>query len=238
MSQGPVPLRRRIVPATAAALAVAALAGGAWYGFDAISTQTIRHVTFAGSTDRIPRAELEAFARSVEGTASSGASLVAVRDAARKIPWVREATVRRQFPDAVEITFEIHEPLARWGERRLVSARGELFSAEHDGFLPKFSGPDNAAAQMAAEYASLREALSPLASALTEVRLSPRGAWQLVLESGLAIDLGRSDIHSRLERFVAAWPQLAAQGVATRHADLRYANGFALTLSQGRGRTP
>jgi len=69
---------------------------------------------------------------------------------------------------------------------------------------------------------------APLAAPVAELRLSARGAWQLALDSGLTIELGRGDIHPRLERFVAAWPGLVARGVRTTHADLRYANGFAL----------
>lgn len=221
-------LRKRVVPAAAAAIAIAALAAGAWYGFDAISSQPIRRVDFAGDLQRISRADLEAFARGVEGASPSGASLAAVREAARRIAWVRDATVRRRFPDAVEVTFETHEPLARWGEGGLVSARGELFAAEYEGFLPKFAGPQAGAAQMAREYAAIRDALAPLSSAVTELRLSPRGAWHVGLESGLQIELGRGDIAARLARFVAVWPQLASRGVESRHADLRYANGFAL----------
>ncbi|HEX7557656.1 MAG TPA: cell division protein FtsQ/DivIB [Usitatibacter sp.] len=234
MSAVPVPLRKRIVPATAAAVAFAALAAGAWYGFDAISSQPIRRVAFAGDMQRIARADLDAFARSVEGAAPSGASLGAVREAARRIAWVREATVRRRFPDTVEVTFETHQPLARWSDSALVSTAGEVFAADYDGFLPQFTGPDAGSAQMAGEYPALRDALAPLASAITELRLSPRGAWQVTLESGLALDLGRGDIHSRLARFVSAWPQLASRGVETRHADLRYANGFAVRTAEVR----
>ena len=233
MSAAPVPLRKRMVPATAAAVAVAALAASAWYGFDAISSQPIRRVAFAGDMQRIARADLDAFARSVEG-APSGASLAAVREAARRIAWVREATVRRRFPDAVEVTFETHQPLARWSDSALVSTAGEVFAADYDGFLPQFTGPDGGSAQMAGEYPALREAIAPLASAITELRLSPRGAWQVTLESGLSLDLGRGDVHSRLARFVSAWPQLASQGVETRHADLRYANGFAVRTAEVR----
>jgi cell division septal protein FtsQ len=50
----------------------------------------------------------------------------------------------------------------------------------------------------------------------------------VTLESGLVLEVGRAEIAQRLERFAAAWPQLAAQGVQTAHADLRHANGFAL----------
>jgi cell division protein FtsQ len=232
MSPVPAPLRRRILPAAAAVVALAALAALAWYGFDAISSQPIRRVAFAGDLQRIARADLDALAQSVQGAASSGASLSAVREAARRIAWVREASVRRRFPDAVEITFETHEPLARWSESALVSTRGEVFAADYDGFLPQFTGPEDASAQMAREYPAIRDALAPLASAITELRLSPRGAWQVVLESGLSLDLGRGEIRERLARFVSAWPQLASKGVETRHADLRYANGFAVRTAE------
>jgi cell division protein FtsQ len=232
MSPVPAPLRRRIVPAGAAVVTLAALAAGAWYGFDAISSQPIRRVAFAGDLQRIARADLDALAQSMQGAASSGASLPAMREAARRIAWVREASVRRRFPDAVEITFETHEPLARWSESDVVSTRGEVFAADYDGFLPRFTGPDGAAAQMVREYPALRDALAPLASAITELKLSPRGAWQVVLESGLSLDLGRGDILARLARFVSVWPQLASKGVETRHADLRYANGFAVRTAE------
>ena len=230
MNGAPVSLRRRIAAATGATVAVAALAGGAWYAFDAISSQPVERVQFAGDLDRIAPADLEAFARATRGVNATGASLEAVRDAARKIPWVREATVRRRFPDAIEVTLEAHEPLARWNDAELVSVRGDVFSAEYQGSLPHFRGHDaSAAAQMAAEYPAIVKALAPLSVAVTGVTLSPRGAWQVVLDSGLVLELGRDDIDERLARFARAWPAVAARGVETKHADLRYANGFALT---------
>ncbi len=228
MKAAPSSVASRMLPATAALVVLAALAGGAWYGFEAISAQPVRTVLFAGDLKRIARADLDAFALGVQGVAPSRATLGAVREAARRIPWVRDASVRRRFPDAIEVTFETHEPLARWGEGALVSTRGEVFSARYEGFLPRFKGPEGSAAQMVREFPAIRGAVEPLSSAVTEIRLSPRGAWQVVLESGLTLDLGRGDIHPRLVRFIAAWPQLAAQGVETRHADLRYANGFAM----------
>jgi len=231
-------LRARILPAAAAVAVVAALAGGGWYGWRELSSRPIAHVGFGGDLARIAPADLEAFAKSLRGQPAGSLSLASVREAARTIPWVRDAAVRRRFPDGIEVRFEAHEPLARWGRSGLVSVRGEVFSAPFDGKLPRFTGPDGSAPQMAEEYASLARIAAPLASPVAEVRLSARGAWQLLLDSGLTLELGRGDIHPRLERFVAAWPGLLARGVRTTHADLRYANGFALRRAADPSPTP
>jgi cell division protein FtsQ len=222
-------LRTRIVPAAAATVVLAAIAAGAWYGYGYVAAQPIQRVLLAGDVKRLAPKDLEAFVLAVQGVASSSASLAAVRDAARRIPWVREATVRRQFPDAIEVTFETHQALARWNDAMLVSVHGDVFSGEYAGFLPSFKGADSAAASMAAEYPAIARALTPLAAAITEVKLSARGAWQVTLDSGQTLDLGRGDIHPRLARFALAWPQLAARGVTAKHADLRYPNGFTVS---------
>jgi cell division protein FtsQ len=221
-------IQSRLSRALAALVAVAAIAFGAWYGYDSISSQAIHRVVLAGDTGRIARADLEAFVNAVSNAPAGAGSLAAVHEAAKRIPWVREAAVRRLFPDAVEVSFETHVALARRDDGTLVSTRGEVFSAEDDEALPLFSGPAGSSAAMARAYPAIVSALVPLAAGVKELRLTPRGAWQAVLDTGLVLELGRADFASRLVRFVAAWPQLAPEARASRHADLRYANGFAL----------
>jgi cell division protein FtsQ len=226
---------RRIVPAVAAVAVTAGLGMGALQGYQYVASQPLKRVVFAGDVDRLPHAELDALALAVQSSGPESATLASVRAAARRVTWVRDAAVRRRFPDTVEITFEAHEALARWSETQLVSTRGEVFAAESPATLPRFRGPEGAAAAMAREYPSLMALLAPLASPIAELRLSARGAWEVALASGLTLELGRGELAARLERFVAAWPRLA---VDTKYADLRYPNGFALraTLSQDRGR--
>ena len=223
-----VPMGWRIVRGTAATLLVAAFGIGAWQAFQAIGAQPIGHVSFTGPAGRVSPADLEAFAHSIEGASADRATLQAVREAAHRIAWVRDAVVRRRFPDAVEITLETYEPLARWGERELVSPRGEIFTADYGAPLPRFVGTPAAAPRMAAEYPGIVAALTPVGAAVSELRLSPRGAWQVVLDNGMLLELGRGDIAPRLEQFATAWPRLAAQGVEARHVDLRYGNGLAV----------
>jgi cell division protein FtsQ len=226
----PVPIGRRIVSALAGVVALVLLGVGAWQGYRAVLAQPFAHVVFGGDLDRLPHRELDALSRSIQA-APGGASLDEVRAAARRVPWVRDATVRRSFPDTVEIRFIAHQALARWNEAQLVSPQGELFTAEEPTALPRFRGPDGAAAEMAREYPRLAATLAPVGSAIAELRLTARGAWQVALESGLVLELGRGEVVERAERFATAWPQLVAQGTQSRHADLRYPNGFALRMT-------
>jgi len=220
-------VRTRVLGALVGAAVAALLAATAIYGYDALVSAPVQRVEFSGDTARIPPEALEAFAASIRGS-TARASLGAVREAARHVPWVRDASVRRRFPGTVEVRLDTYEPLARWNDAALVSTRGEIFTAAFDAPLPRFRGPDPAAPLMARQYPALAAAVAPLASPIAELRLSPRGAWQLTLASGLDLYLGRADLEERVARFASAWPELAARGIVPAHADLRYANGFAL----------
>ncbi len=219
------PRNARILQATAAFAVAAAIASAAWYAYRTLASHPMKFVRYEGDLARVPREELEALSQTIRSYDSL--ALARVREAALRLSGVREASVRRRFPDTVEIRLEAHEPLARWDERRLVSRRGELFVAQPQEALPLFGGPDAMAATMAREYPAIAAGLAPLGD-LSELRLSARGAWHAVLDSGLSLELGRGDVQPRIARFAAAAPRLAAAGVTPRHADLRYANGFAL----------
>lgn len=217
--------------AAAGVLAVSVLAGGSWAAWDALGRQRIAHVRYTGDTARIAPADLERLAASLKGREAREVPLEAVREAVRHLPWVRDCSVRRRFPGTLEVSLEAHRPFARWDEGRLVSDRGEIFAAAFEGELPRFEGPEGAAAEMARAYRAIAAAAAPLGSPVAVLRLSPRRAWQAALASGLTLELGRGDVEPRLARFVAAWPALVASAPAAAHADLRYANGFAIRES-------
>ena len=63
-----------------------------------------------------------------------------LRGALERLPWVRTASVRRVWPDRLEIAIEEHVAFARWGAGpdMLVNTYGERFAGSSDASLPLF----------------------------------------------------------------------------------------------------
>ena len=144
-------LRVHLARGVAAVAVIAALVTVGWQGYRAVLAQPIARVVYAGDVDRLPKADLDALTQAVLG--ADHPNLEGVRNAARLVPWVRDASVRRVYPDVVEITFTTHEAVARWDERHLVSREGVVFEAQDAGALPRL--PEEA---RATRYADLRYA--------------------------------------------------------------------------------
>jgi len=154
-----------------------------------------------------------------------------LRAAIERLPWVRSATVRRVWPDRLEIGIEEHVAFARWGADALVNTYGERFAGSVDEALPLFSAPAGTEAEVTRRYERFSALVAPLQSPIERVVLSARHAWSLRLANGLQLTLGRDTelAEQRLERFVEAHAGSGA-GAAPQVVDLRYPNGFALRV--------
>lgn len=159
-----------------------------------------------------------------------------------KLPWVRNVNVRRRWPDKLEVTLEEHQALARWNNTALVNTRGELFQAASDQQLPVFSGPADAVQEVASQYQFFRQQLAAAGRQPVQVSLSPRRAWQIRLDDGLVVELGREQVEQRLEKFVKVYDRslgrLGQMNKAVDYVDLRYPNGFAVRLGAAAARKP
>ena len=158
--------------------------------------------------------------------------LDAAQHAVEQLPWVERAQVRKQWPDALEIHVEEHEPFAFWGQDRLLSRRGQLFPLPPDLAsvqMPRLDGPDARSAEVVEMYEQARELFAPLGYGVERLAMDARGSWSLVLDNGLEVVVGRDDARARLQRFTGVLPQLLArQARPVARADLRYTNGFTL----------
>jgi cell division protein FtsQ len=157
--------------------------------------------------------------------------LDAARATFQKLPWVRRATLRRHWPDRLEVEVEEHVALARWRDNGLVNTYGEVFEAATSEILPIFIAPEGTAADVAQRYEAFRALLEPLGKRPVQVYLSARRAWELTLSDGEVLELGRGQMEERLRRFASAYGRTLAQ-LPNRpyRIDLRYSNGFAVRM--------
>jgi len=150
----------------------------------------------------------------------------------QKLPWVRNVSLRRQWPDTLEVTLEEHVALARWAGGGLVNTRGELFQAATHSELPLLSGPEGSAPEVVERYIRFKAALAPLKLQPVSLAMNERRAWQLKLDSGLMLQLGRDQPGARLDKFVRAYDAtIARMPRQVTYVDLRYPNGFAVRFA-------
>lgn len=188
----------------------------------------LREIHVTGESAHLTQEQVRAvIARELRGNFLT-VDLAQVRAGFEKLPWVRKVNVRRHWPDRLEVVMEEHRPLARWGSTALVNAQGEVFEAAINSVLPVFIGPDDIAAEVVARYAEFEQTFAPIGRKVMQIRVSPRRAWQLKLDDGMVIELGRDNLDGRLDAFVTAYARIVAQLPQAPYVDLRYSNGFAV----------
>ncbi len=220
---------RRLAVSAASLATLGMLAFGVVWALD----QPIERIGVQGRFQRVSPLDVEqAVKRTVALDGLVSADLAAVRGAIEALPWVDSATVERAWPRALSIVVTEQVAAARWGDDGLVNARGELFVTDVRHIpteLPRLSGPRGTAQPVATRYLAIQGRLVEAGMRLTAVRLDERGAWELDLDNGVTVRLGRRQVDERFERFVAAALKLVAQRSAEiSYIDMRYTNGFAV----------
>ena len=166
------------------------------------------------------------------------------RAAFEAVPWVRQAVVRRDFPNRLRVQLQEHRAVAYWGpegESRLVNSFGEVFDANlgevEQEALPRLQGPEAQSAQILAAYQALQPLFESLDLPLEQLELSGRGSWRARLDTGAVIELGAGslpEVQARSQRFLQTLTQVSARygrkPEALETADLRHQDGYALRL--------
>jgi len=218
---------------------IAVLAWAALSGVQRLPFYTLRELVVVGDIERVSRAQIEHAARSALSGNLLSVNLDAARAAFEKLPWVRSVSLRRQWPHALELALEEHVAVARWsptdGDPRLVNSRGEVFAAASGDELPVFSGPEGSAAAMLERYREFDTRLAKIQRKPVALTLTAREAWQVKLDDGVLLDLGRDQprqpLAERLDRFAIHYVAAVDKArVPVAAVDMRYPNGFALRV--------
>ena len=200
----------------------------------------VRVVSVAGELQRLSAERLqETLIEHLRGGIVTQ-DLAELKEAVEALPWVSTASLRRMWPDRIELTVKEHVPLARWGEDGLVSTEGVVFrppAAEIPSRLPLLTAADARAPELAQRLQEWRPLLAGLGLGIERIGLDARGAWAMHVDAGFELALGKLQVEARMSRFVSAWPSLARTGRLAL-VDMRYANGLAVTWDLERQESP
>ncbi len=160
------------------------------------------------------------------------ADLEAVRTALLSLPWVQDATIRRQWPSTLQIRIIERQAVAYWSDDSLLSDTGELFRPEHiakEMQIPMINGPEGLHHKVWELFVALHTELSGLGLDVDRLELDERRSWSMLLSNGVELQLGRNETQRRIQRFVRVFSmQNAPKLDDIQYIDLRYPNGFAM----------
>ncbi|EJF28896.1 MULTISPECIES: cell division protein FtsQ [Enterobacteriaceae] len=153
-----------------------------------------------------------------------------------RLPWIKQASVRKQWPDELKIHLVEYVPIARWNDQHMVDAEGNSFSVPAERTskqtLPMLSGPEGSENEVLQGYRDMGVVLAKDKFTLKQAAMTARRSWQLTLNNGIKLNLGRGDTMKRLDRFVELYPVLQQQAQADNkrisYVDLRYDSGAAV----------
>ncbi len=218
----------------------------------------IEHIEVHGQFDQVDGDQVQ---RVVENSLSGNyfsASLESIERHIRDMPWVFDASVRRQWPSTLIVDVEEVQPIAKWGDGQWLNASGDLVVQENwDGVLPQLYGPDSMQQMVWQSFQHWHGMFAAHGLSLDRLEFDQRELWYLNLSlTALAIDrnasvsqpssdslsglnalpraevtmiVDNSDATARIERLIKALnSKLIAEFPSMKSIDLRYPNGFAI----------
>ena len=195
-------------------------------------TMQIKSVQVEGMFEQVDPQDVKRVAASFSEQGFLGVDVEKVKLAIETLPWVKQASVRRVWPDRLYISIAEQTAVARWSDRGLVSPSGALFFPQERvafAHLPELVGPASDGAVVLAQYRQLDGMLAVNGLSVLRLEQDERRAWIVTLNSGVTLLLGRKESEARLMRFVDIYPKvLKAWEHTIDEVDLRYPNGFAV----------
>ena len=158
-----------------------------------------------------------------------------------ELPWVKNAYVRRVWPDSISVHVEEHNPVARWGDRSLVTDNFKLFSPPQlagaadpelsymvEG-LPTLHSPERRHVALLKLLTETRAMLDEVEAPLEGMIEDERRSLTLHLKNDVKVVIGHREVHKRIKRFTEIFRSYVApvyDDIAK--VDMRYTNGFAM----------
>ncbi|MFC3033063.1 cell division protein FtsQ/DivIB [Pseudoalteromonas fenneropenaei] len=193
----------------------------------------IKQLTVLGKPQYTEEREIIAAIKRVDLSSYFKLDVKRVQQEVQALPWVASASVRKQWPNTLQVYVVEHQPMAIWNSDLLLNQQGQVFQAQSEKLaddLPQLYGPEGSEVEAWQTFVQFRELLAVNQFKLVSLALSERFAWQLWLDNGIRLNLGREEKAQRVQRFIDVFPHLERpDGAKIDAVDLRYDTGLAVS---------
>ena len=195
------------------------------------STLPIRHVSVAGEFIHLSPTNLQYRVSAVVRGGFFNVNVETIQQALLQEPWVREVSVKRVWPDRVTVNIREQTAIAQWGDSGLLNPDAQIFYPEPSTFpdnMPIVMGPENTSHQVMDALFQIQKIL-PEELKLTQLVLSDRRSWRLIINNKLILRLGKTQIFNRINKFFEYFPVGEISNFEQiQYVDMRYTNGFVV----------
>lgn len=207
---------------------------GAWLS-QGEDVMPIRQIHLSGNFVHLDQREVETALQTYLGQGFFSLDIHELQQLLHDKPWTDSVSVRRIWPDRLQVTIVEKKPVARWDDEHLLSDRAVVFRADPAEYthLPLVHAANHRPDWVLQRFYRLQARFKSVDERLVALRVDSRGALDVSLINGLEIKLGRSDVERKIDRLVGIYStQILPRRERIERLDLRYANGFAVAWKE------
>ncbi|GMM89343.1 cell division protein FtsQ/DivIB [Vibrio fortis] len=154
-----------------------------------------------------------------------------LQDSLEALPWVSVVSIRKQWPDTIKVFLTEHQAAAIWNGNMLLNENGDVFNGDIgqlEGDRVKLYGPQDSSQEVIAKWRQITPLINSVGLSVTSLVLNERRAWQIILDNGIRLELGKDSLDERVERFISLYNELGDKANRVSYIDLRYDTGAAV----------
>ena len=191
----------------------------------------VEEVAVSGAFSFLDRSKVESMVKNNINGGYFTVDLNNIRESLMQLPWVKNVSLRRQWPANLEVIITEQTPVAYWNLDGYINDAGEVFKPEkidNKLNLPKLNGPEGHHNNVWKFMNVLYQEMALLEFEVVRLDLDERRSWQMVVSeyknaesknlkstgsegvmNFIDVKLGRFETEKRLQRFVRILPSLA-----------------------------